>query len=81
MTATITYREACRQAIREALLSDPLTFVMGEDVGLYGGCYGVTKGLLDEFGPTRLIRRLPKALSWGPVSVPPSPGCARLPRS
>ena len=43
-----TYREACRQAIREALISDPRTFVMGEDVGKYGGCYAVTKGLLEE---------------------------------
>jgi pyruvate dehydrogenase E1 component beta subunit len=53
-TLTMTYREACRQAIREALMSDPRTFVMGEDVGLYGGCYAVTKGLLDEFGPSRI---------------------------
>jgi pyruvate dehydrogenase E1 component beta subunit len=51
---TMTYREACRQAIREALTSDPRTFVMGEDVGLYGGCYAVTKGLLDEFGPSQI---------------------------
>lgn len=58
----ITYREACRQAIREALISDPRTFLMGEDVGLYGGCYAVTKGLLDEFGPNR-IRDTPLAES------------------
>lgn len=51
----INYREACRQAIREALLADKRTFVMGEDVGKYGGCYAVTKGLLEEFGPTRII--------------------------
>jgi pyruvate/2-oxoglutarate/acetoin dehydrogenase E1 component len=50
----MTYREACRQAIREALANDPRTFVMGEDVGLYGGCYAVTKGLLAEFGPDRI---------------------------
>ena len=55
MTARITYREACRQAIRDALLRDPRTFVMGEDVGRYGGCYGVTKGLLEEFGPERIL--------------------------
>jgi pyruvate/2-oxoglutarate/acetoin dehydrogenase E1 component len=53
-TLTLTYREACRQAIREALISDPRSFVMGEDVGLYGGCYAVTKGLLEEFGPSRI---------------------------
>jgi pyruvate dehydrogenase E1 component beta subunit len=51
----ITYREACRQAIRDALLADPRTFVMGEDVGKYGGCYAVTKGLLEEFGAARIM--------------------------
>lgn len=56
----ITYREACRQAIREALIADPRTFLMGEDVGLYGGCYAVSKGLLEEFGPDR-IRDTPLA--------------------
>ena len=50
----MTYREACRQAIRDALQADPRTFVLGEDVGRYGGCYAVTKGLLDEFGPERI---------------------------
>jgi pyruvate dehydrogenase E1 component beta subunit len=58
----MTYREACRQAIREALNDDPRTFLMGEDVGLYGGCYAVTKGLLEEFGPER-IRDTPLAES------------------
>jgi pyruvate dehydrogenase E1 component beta subunit len=51
----MTYREACRQAIRAALLADPRCFVMGEDVGKYGGCYAVTKGLLEEFGPERIV--------------------------
>ena len=51
----ITYREACRQAIRDALLADPRTFLMGEDVGKYGGCYAVSKGLLEEFGPQRIV--------------------------
>src|SRR5512139_1761564 len=50
----MTYREAMRAAIREAMQRDPLVFVMGEDVGRYGGCYAVTKGLLDEFGPERI---------------------------
>ncbi len=50
----ITYREALRQAIREALLRDERTFVMGEDVGHYGGSYAVTLGLLEEFGPERI---------------------------
>ncbi len=52
---TLSYREACRQAIRDALLADPRCFVMGEDVGKYGGCYAVTKGLLEEFGPQRIV--------------------------
>lgn len=56
----MTYREACRQAIRHALIDDPRTFLMGEDVGLYGGCYAVSKGLLQEFGPGR-IRDTPLA--------------------
>ena len=51
----LTYREACKQAIRDALLADPRCFVMGEDVGKYGGCYAVTKGLLEEFGPERIV--------------------------
>lgn len=51
----ITYREACRQAIRQALRDEPRAFVMGEDVARYGGCYAVTKGLLEEFGPERIV--------------------------
>jgi pyruvate/2-oxoglutarate/acetoin dehydrogenase E1 component len=50
----ITYRDAVSEAIRDALLADPRVFLMGEDVGRYGGCYAVTKGLLDEFGPERI---------------------------
>jgi pyruvate/2-oxoglutarate/acetoin dehydrogenase E1 component len=50
----ITYREAVKQAIREALLADPRVFLIGEDVGKYGGCFGVSKGLLDEFGEERI---------------------------
>jgi len=50
----ITYREAVKQAIREALASDPRVFLMGEDVGKYGGCFAVSKGLLAEFGEERI---------------------------
>jgi pyruvate/2-oxoglutarate/acetoin dehydrogenase E1 component len=50
----ITYREACRQAIREAILADPRVFLMGEDVARYGGCYAVTKGLAEELGEDRI---------------------------
>lgn len=51
---TLTYREAVRAALREALQREPRAFLMGEDVGRYGGCYAVTKGMLDEFGPERI---------------------------
>jgi pyruvate dehydrogenase E1 component beta subunit len=51
---TVTYREAMREAIREAMTSDDRVFVMGEDIGAYGGCYGVTLGLQEEFGPDRI---------------------------
>jgi 2-oxoisovalerate dehydrogenase E1 component len=49
-----TYREAVKQAIVEALERDQRTFLMGEDVGRYGGCYAVSKGLFDQFGPARI---------------------------
>lgn len=49
-----TYREALRAAHREALLGDPRVFLMGEDVGRYGGTYAVSLGLLKEFGPERI---------------------------
>jgi pyruvate dehydrogenase E1 component beta subunit len=51
---TITYREAMREALHDALVRDPHVFLMGEDVGKYGGSYAVSKGFLDEFGPDRI---------------------------
>ncbi len=53
-TSTTTYREAIREALRDALHADPRVFLMGEDVGRYGGCYAVSKGLLAEFGEERI---------------------------
>jgi pyruvate dehydrogenase E1 component beta subunit len=50
----MTYREAVRSGLREALRSDPRVFLMGEDVGRYGGAFAVSLGLLDEFGPERI---------------------------
>lgn len=50
----ITYREAVRAGLREALQSDPRVFLMGEDVGKYGGTYACSHGLLQEFGPERV---------------------------
>ncbi|HET6949379.1 MAG TPA: alpha-ketoacid dehydrogenase subunit beta [Acidimicrobiales bacterium] len=49
-----TYREAMRAALREALQRDERVFLMGEDVGRYGGCFAVSLGLLEEFGPERV---------------------------
>jgi pyruvate dehydrogenase E1 component subunit beta len=49
-----SYREAMRAAIREAMQRDERVFLMGEDVGRYGGCFGVSLGLLEEFGPERI---------------------------
>jgi pyruvate dehydrogenase E1 component beta subunit len=51
---TITFREAVREGIREAMLKDARVFLMGEDVGHYGGCFAVTRGMLEEFGPERI---------------------------
>jgi pyruvate dehydrogenase E1 component subunit beta len=51
---TITYREALRQGLYEALEKDGRVFLMGEDVGKYGGTYAVSKGMLDKFGPERV---------------------------
>lgn len=51
----ITYREAVREGIRDAMHRDGRVFLMGEDVGRYGGCFAVSKGLLDEFGPERIL--------------------------
>jgi Pyruvate/2-oxoglutarate dehydrogenase complex, dehydrogenase (E1) component, eukaryotic type, beta subunit len=50
----ISFREAMRLALQEALAADPRVFLMGEDVGRYGGSYAVSKGLLEQFGPERV---------------------------
>jgi pyruvate dehydrogenase E1 component beta subunit len=52
---TFTYREALKQGIREALQNDERVFLMGEDVGRYGGAFAVSKGLLKEFGEDRIM--------------------------
>ena len=50
-----TYREALRQALIDAMTEDPSVFIMGEEVGRYGGAYGVTKGMLEMFGENRVV--------------------------
>lgn len=54
MSTRMTYREALREALRDALQRDPRVFLMGEDVGRYGGSYAVSLGLLEAFGPERI---------------------------
>jgi len=49
-THKVLYREALQEALREEMQRDPSVFIMGEDVGLYGGAYGATRGLFKEFG-------------------------------
>lgn len=49
-----TYRDCCRAAIADALRRDERVFMMGEDIGAYGGCYAVSLGLLQDFGPDRI---------------------------
>ncbi len=53
--AVIAFREALNQAMREEMQRDETIFLMGEEVGAYNGAYKVTKGLLDEFGPKRVL--------------------------
>jgi pyruvate dehydrogenase E1 component beta subunit len=52
---TLTYRDALNQALREEMQRDPRVFLMGEEVGVYQGAYKVSRGLLDEFGPMRVV--------------------------
>ena len=51
----ITYAEAIREALRQEMKLDDKVFVLGEDVGAFGGCFGVTGSLFDEFGPDRVM--------------------------
>lgn len=53
--AKLAYRDALRQALTDAMRDDPDIFVIGEEVGRYGGAYGVTKGMIEEFGADRLV--------------------------
>ena len=53
--AQLTYLEAIRDGLREEMRRDPRVFVLGEDIGVYGGAFKITEGFLDEFGPWRVI--------------------------
>lgn len=54
-TREIPYVSAINEALRQMMREDPDIFLAGEDVGLYGGVFGTSRGLLDEFGPNRVI--------------------------
>lgn len=51
----LSYSEAIRQAMTDCMKQDPDVFLMGEDIGVYGGAFGVSRGMLDQFGPERII--------------------------
>ena len=53
-----TYSQALRETLREEMKRDHRVFLMGEDIGVYGGAFAVTRGLQEEFGPTR-VRQTP----------------------
>lgn len=52
--AELTFRQAIQRGLEEALHNDPRVFIMGEDIGKYGGAYAVTAGFLDRYGPKRI---------------------------
>lgn len=51
---TVTFTQILRETLAAELRRDPAVFLMGEDIGVYGGSFGVTRGLIDEFGPARV---------------------------
>lgn len=65
----ITYRDALNQALREEMARDPDVFLMGEEVGVYQGAYKVSRGLLEEFGPTRIVDTPITELGFAGVGV------------
>ncbi len=67
--ATLTYRDALNQALREEMARDPDVFLMGEEVGVYQGAYKVSRGLLEEFGPTRVVDTPITELGFAGVGV------------
>jgi pyruvate dehydrogenase E1 component beta subunit len=67
--ATLTYRDALNQALREEMARDESVFLMGEEVGVYQGAYKVSRGLLDEFGPMRVVDTPITELGFAGVGV------------
>src|SRR5689334_9274072 len=54
-TRELTFLEAIREAIREEMARDPRVLIMGQDIGVYGGAFKLTQGLIEEFGEARVI--------------------------
>src|SRR5690625_5890963 len=50
----LTYLEAIREGMQQAMRADETVYLLGEDIGIYGGAFGVTKGMVEEFGPKRV---------------------------
>ena len=67
--ATLTYRDALNQALREEMRRDSRVFLMGEEVGVYQGAYKVSRGLLEEFGPKRVVDTPITELGFAGVGV------------
>ncbi|MBA3496639.1 MAG: pyruvate dehydrogenase complex E1 component subunit beta [Gemmatimonadales bacterium] len=67
--AIVTYRDALNQALREEMQRDPDVFLMGEEVGVYQGAYKVSRGLLEEFGPMRVVDTPITELGFAGVGV------------
>src|SRR5437868_8315917 len=67
--ATLTYRDALNQALREEMQRDPNVFLMGEEVGVYQGAYKVSRGLLEEFGPQRIVDTPVAELGFAGIGV------------
>jgi pyruvate dehydrogenase E1 component beta subunit len=67
--AVITYRDALNQALREEMHRDPKVFLMGEEVGVYQGAYKVSRGLLEDFGPMRVVDTPITELGFAGVGV------------
>jgi pyruvate dehydrogenase E1 component beta subunit len=67
--SVVTYRDALNQALREEMQRDPDVFLMGEEVGVYQGAYKVSRGLLDEFGPMRVVDTPITELGFAGVGV------------
>ena len=67
--ATLTYRDALNQALREEMRRDARVFLMGEEVGVYQGAYKVSRGLLEEFGPLRVVDTPITELGFAGVGV------------